>query len=103
MTIFLVLNGIGVVFLLYVLANFWKEGHRDGHHDRNAHWWSAADFGMRDSADLVVITQRTSPEAEIGLSVIPFQARSRELSNRQVGTAGVCETSDSMLKQASAR
>ncbi len=28
MTIFFVLNGLGVIFLLYVLANFWKEGHR---------------------------------------------------------------------------
>jgi hypothetical protein len=27
-TIFLLLNGIGFVFLLYVLANFWMEGHR---------------------------------------------------------------------------
>jgi hypothetical protein len=31
MTIFLVLNGIGVVFMLYVLANFWKEGRRVTH------------------------------------------------------------------------
>lgn len=28
MTIFLVLIGMGVVFLLYVLANFWQEGRR---------------------------------------------------------------------------
>jgi hypothetical protein len=28
MKIFLMLNGAGVVFLLYVLANFWKEGRR---------------------------------------------------------------------------
>jgi hypothetical protein len=28
MTIFLVLNGMGVIFLLYVLANFWKDGHQ---------------------------------------------------------------------------
>jgi hypothetical protein len=28
MTMFLVLNGIAVVFVLYVLVNFWKEGRR---------------------------------------------------------------------------
>jgi hypothetical protein len=28
MTMFLVLNAMGVVFLLYVLVNFWKEGRR---------------------------------------------------------------------------
>ena len=26
MTIFFLLNGLGVIFLLYVLANFWKRG-----------------------------------------------------------------------------
>jgi hypothetical protein len=31
MTIFLVLNGIGVVFMFYVLVNFWKEGRRMTH------------------------------------------------------------------------
>src|ERR1035438_2474535 len=103
MTIFLVLNGMGVVFLLYVLANFWNEGHRDGHHEKNDRWWSATDFGRRDRADLVVITDRTSLESEGGLSVIPFQARRRELSNRQVATADGCETSEALFRQASAR
>jgi hypothetical protein len=28
MTIFLVLNGMALVFMLYVLVNFWKEGNR---------------------------------------------------------------------------
>jgi hypothetical protein len=28
MTMFLVLNGMGIMFLLYVLVNFWKEGRR---------------------------------------------------------------------------
>ncbi len=88
MTIFLVLNGIGVVFLLYALANFWKEGHRDGHHDRNAHWWSAADFGMWDSADLVVITQRTSPEAEIGLSSDTFSGAQPGIKQSASGHCG---------------
>jgi hypothetical protein len=31
MTIFLVLNGMAVVFMLYVLVNFWKEGRRTTH------------------------------------------------------------------------
>lgn len=29
MTIFLLLNGCGVVFLFYVMVNFWKEGRQD--------------------------------------------------------------------------
>ena len=31
MTIFFLLNGVAVVFLLYVLVNFWKEGARTAH------------------------------------------------------------------------
>lgn len=31
MTIFLVLNGMALVFMLYVLVNFWKEGNRTTH------------------------------------------------------------------------
>jgi hypothetical protein len=37
MTIFLVLNGIAVVFLLYVLVNFWKEGRRTAHGGVSSH------------------------------------------------------------------
>jgi hypothetical protein len=31
MTIFLFLSGIGVVFMLYVLVNFWREGRQTRH------------------------------------------------------------------------
>lgn len=103
MTIFLVLNGVGVVFLLYVLANFWKEGHRDGHQNENARWWPATDFGMREPAELVVISHPISRALQGGLSVIPFQARRRELSNMQAGTADSCEPSEALFRQASAR
>ena len=75
MTIFLLLDGLGVVFLLYVLANFWKEGHRTKNNARKY----AAEFGQRDWADVVVVTHPISHSAQGGLSVIPFQARDRKL------------------------
>jgi len=73
MTIFFVLNGLGVIFLLYVLANFWKEGHRPKNDARKY----AMEFGRRDWADVVVVTHPISHSAQGGLSVIPFQARGR--------------------------
>ncbi len=73
MTIFLVLNGLGVVFLLYVLANFWKEGRRPKNNARKC----AAEFGRGDWSDVVVMTHPLSHSAQGGLSVIPFQARDR--------------------------
>jgi hypothetical protein len=74
MTIFLVLSGLGVVFLLYVLANFWKEGHRPGN---NAQKYEA-EFGQRDWANVVVITHPISHSAQGGVSVIPFRPRGRQ-------------------------
>ena len=80
MTIFLVLNGVGVAFLLYVLANFWKEGHRPKSHARK----HATEFGRRDWADGFVMTHPISHAAQGGISVIPFQARDRGLSDRPI-------------------
>ena len=62
MTIFLALNGLGVVFLLYVLANFWMEGHRPNYNARKY----AAEFGERDWSDVAVVTQPISRSARIG-------------------------------------
>ena len=73
MTIFLVLNGLGVVFLVYVLANFWIEGHRPKNNARKY----AAEFGHRDWADVLVVTHPISHSAQGGLSVIPFRSRDR--------------------------
>jgi hypothetical protein len=77
--IFLVLHGVGIVFLLYVLANFWKEGHRTGNNARRC----AAEFGRRDWADVYVVTHSSSPSKQGRLSVIPFRARGR-YSNKTV-------------------
>jgi hypothetical protein len=73
MTIFLVLNGLGVAFLLYVLANFWKEGHRP---ENNARQYET-EFERRDWADVAVITHPISHSAQGGISVIPFRPLDR--------------------------
>ena len=78
MTIFFMLNGMGVAFLLYVLANFWKEGHRPKSNARKY----ATEFGRRDWADVIVVTHPISHSAQGGLSVIPFQARGQELRGK---------------------
>ena len=73
MTIFFLLNGLGVVFLLYVLANFWKEGHKPKNNARKY----AAEYRRRDWANVVVVTHPISHNAQGGLSVIPFRVRDR--------------------------
>jgi hypothetical protein len=77
-TIFLLLNGLGVGFLLYVLANFWKEGRQPQNRDRKY----APEFKYRDWADVLVVTHPISHSAQGGISVIPFQARGRKTDSK---------------------
>ena len=67
MTIFFLLNGLGVVFLLYVLANFWNEGRREKDAERRY----ARDFDGRGVADVFVLTHPISHNAYGGVAVIP--------------------------------
>ena len=95
LTMFLVLNGLGVVFLLYVLANFMKEGRR------NARKY-AAEFGRRDWADELVVTHPLSHSAQGGLSVIPFRARDRYRDKPVHGTASFAK-SEAQVRRISTR
>ena len=79
-TIFFVLNGAGVVFLLYVLANFRKEGRQP----KNDDWEYAVEFGKRDWGDAIVVRRPISHAARGGLSVIPFQVQRQELRGNPI-------------------
>jgi hypothetical protein len=74
MTIFFVLNGLGVAFLLYVLANFWKEGHQPTNDNEK----NAAEFAQRNWADVLVVTHPISHAVQGGVSVIAFPSRQEE-------------------------
>jgi hypothetical protein len=76
--IFLLLSGLGVAFLLHVLAGFWKEGHRSVNNARKY----AAEFGERNWYEVAVVTHPISHNAQGGLSVIPFQARVRNFGGK---------------------
>jgi hypothetical protein len=103
MTIFLVLNGLGIIFLLYVLANFWKEGHRLGSAENDEDRKLAAEFRRRDWADVVVITHPISVSAQGGLSVIPFQGRVGNGDSTDRGTSNSTEIRQAPMRKFSAR
>jgi len=71
-TIFFLLNGLGVVFLLYVLANFWIEGQRL----KNATQYSRKS-SRSGAADIFIMTHPISHSASGGLSVIPIPVGER--------------------------
>jgi hypothetical protein len=99
MTIFFALNGVGVVFLLYVLANFWKEGHR---RKNNATMYTAK-FGQRDSAGVIVVTRPISQAAQGGIYLIPFQSHRQEPRDQSSLEAISRGTAEWPVKRASRR
>lgn len=74
MPIFFALNGLGLVFLLYVLVNFWQEGQRTksggGHY-----------AGAEQSRDFepIIVTHPISHTAQGGISAIPLLPLAPEL------------------------
>jgi len=69
--IFTALNGMGVTFLLYVLAQFWKEGHRLR---KGARRRFAAEFSEENKPQIFVVTHPISHSAYGGLSIVPMKA-----------------------------
>ena len=69
-TIFFMLIGLAVAFLLYVLANLWGEGRAS----RNVARQWRADLGRDGRPEVFVVTHPISTSAQGGLSVIPFRA-----------------------------
>lgn len=68
-TIFLMLNVLGVVFLLYVLANFLKEGRKPENNARI----ESVELERSERSGVVVVTHPISHSAQGGVSVIPFR------------------------------
>jgi len=90
MTIFLFLDGMGVLFLLYVLAKFWKEGHVAKREDHE----SAAAASPMKREGVIVMAKRHSPSGVGGADAValPFRSRERTIdSGRKSGIHGLIE------------
>ena len=92
MPIFFMLNGLGLVFLLYVLVNFWKEGRRTNRPVRH----HTLDGERPRDFEPIVVTHPISHTAQGGIAVIPLRlplrlaaedraARRVELNHRRAG------------------
>ena len=68
MAVFLLLNGLSIVFLVYVLLKFWREGRRMKRRVR-----TVAGVGYRWNPNAVVV-HPVSPFAQGGLAVPPLSA-----------------------------
>ncbi len=71
MTIFLVLSGIGVIFMLYVLVNFWREERQTRHSALRSNL-SSARFGRTQKVIVVAGVIRSGNEKRDTSYVIQF-------------------------------
>ena len=100
MMIFAVLNGLGVVFLVYVLVQFWKEGHRPikpAMRDR------LVEFPVKDNPTVLVVTRPVSHCAHGGLSVVSSEVWRSGLQDRQLHRESPDGADETLLKRSSAR
>lgn len=73
--VFLLLNCIGLFFLIYVLVNFWYEGHRYRNNSHSMLPMDEKDFGNR-IANLPSVSLYSKDQNP----VIPFPARHRQMN-----------------------
>ncbi len=78
-SIFLALNGMGVVFLLYVLAKF----RDDEQKSKNSGRKYSMEHLRSGLPNVLVVTHPISHNAQGGISVISIEARRRGLRDRQ--------------------
>jgi hypothetical protein len=78
-TIFLLLNAIGLVFLLYVLANFWKEDKRTKSDVRP----DEIDFLRGNRQSVHVVTHLNAEDTISGRNVIPLENSGRGPAGEQ--------------------
>ena len=111
MMIFAVLNGLGVVFLVYVLVQFWKEGHRPikpAMRDR------LIEFPVKDGPTVLVVTHPFSGGLQVepapvshcahgGLSVVSSEVWRSGMQDRQLHRDSTDGADETILKRSSAR
>jgi len=99
MTIFILLNGMGMAFLVYVLVNFWNEGHRTKSAAR-----PLETYLMRSDYPVVhIVNHLISNSAEDGLSVMPLRIHEDESRGRQDSRLSAGATVEIPRKRVSAR
>jgi hypothetical protein len=100
MALFTILNGLGVVFLVYVLVQFWKEGHRPA---KPAARDRAIEFPVKDRPTVLVVTHPVSHCAHGGLSVVSNEVWRSGLQDRHLHRDSPDGADETLLKRSSAR
>jgi hypothetical protein len=100
MTIFMILNGMGVAFLLYVLGHFWIEGRQSS---VAAPRRRVVEFSNGRSADVLVITHPITQSGQGGLSVISIKSTVRIQKNKHINPDAADRIVEMPMRQFSTR
>ena len=87
MTIFLMLNGLGLVFMLYVLVNFLKEGRRTQHGDARMDKLRSL-YGSKVKVFVAMQAVELADRLPRGSAVIPFPVPEGHPVGEQPGPDG---------------
>jgi hypothetical protein len=98
--LFTLLNGLAVVFLMYVLVQFWKEGHRSERPDARDR---VIEFSVKDKPTVVVVTHPISLRGRGGLSVVSSRARLSSLQDGPIHGISARATDEMPVKRYSSR
>jgi len=79
MTIFYLLNGMGVSFLMYALVHFWSEGRRIKRGGKEYRM----DYLGRDNPLVLVVTHSDSQRAQGSRSVIPLPVQQSGMDGKR--------------------
>jgi hypothetical protein len=100
MMLFTLLNGLAVVFLMYVLVQFWKEGHRSEQPDARER---VTEFAVERKPTVVVVTHPISNNAYGGLSVVSSRAPLSSLQDGPIHGNSAREGDEMPVKRYSSR
>lgn len=95
MTLFMEICGLGVIFLMYVLVQFWKEGHRSMRQSARS---QVIEFAAKSKPTVVVVSHPISERAHAGLSVVTGQVRRSSALQKQLHRSATNLVGDMSLK-----
>ncbi len=98
--LFTALNGLGVVFLVYVLVQFWKEGRRSKNRAATA---QVIEFAVKDKPTVFVVMHPISHCAQGGLSVVSSRVHLSSVEGKAIHANAVGGVNEMPVKHYSSR
>ena len=100
MMLFTLLNGLGVVFLMYVLVQFWKEGLKPKKETSRA---LVMELPPSRRHKVIVLTRPISHNANSGLPVVSTRARMSSLQDGRIHGSAAGGADETPVKRYSSR